>query len=554
MLKKGDNNFLTSFFQNATILFSRVIFAWHVILSDTRSFFYNNRISQDNFIKQSNKILAELGMESLDVDGECSSLSNLYIKYAIEQRKHDFFESISDVCFGQLNDTLSIQKKLYFFDDLSSFSHSYSSYLENRSCRDAFSFISRDLVELEVNITAIINKMQAHQRNLYVHITLGHAHSFVLEQSFVNDQFVYYVYDPNSLILPQAIFTSEAVANEINLVVQRAKLGALRFKYLFNEDHNVLLSFYLYTDDTPEAIINDEVIDGLYAALIKINGIKTRYVSDIIMLVDRYKQKFIARNILLNNLIVLLDKSRSIDVGFNLSTVINQIKKESENHFSSMDFKSIEIKNHTVKFFNYIENYGGVTLLHEAARMGDIQTVQMLMMYISPLEENNHDNYKTPLDCAMTAAQLPVIKMLLDHMESTNAAKNGNKKYNINYSMMSKTACYCVNMFTCSNTYDPFSKNEPHPFRDSMYSMPVLIDRYRLKFNQLTKQFNSSRFESPTLENLEKDTLLLTQRSVSIHRSLSDASFFTNKQTSNTDVHKSGRANHLVRATRSQTK
>ena len=385
--------------------------------------------------------------------------------------------------------------------------------------------------------------MQAHQRNLYTHITLGHAHSFVLEQSFINNQFVYYVYDPNSPKLPQAVFTSIAVANEINLVVQRIKLSSLRFKYLLNEDHNVLLSFYIYTDDKPEAIINDEAIDGLYSELIKINRVDNRYLADIIMLISRYKQHFIARNVLLNNVLVLLYKAKTSGINFNFSTEINQIEKEKENHISSMDFKPIERKMHTVKCFNYIQDLGGATLLHEASRMGDMQAVQMLMTHVNLLENNNHSHYKTPLDCAITEAHLPIIKMLLDHMESHNIIQNDNKKYKIDYSMISKTACDCVNMFTYSNTYDPFSKHEPHPFRDSMYSMPTLINRYRVNFDKLIKQFHNSGLRNVKSENIEKNTTLLTQKRTSITRSLSYASFFTNRKN---NVQKDEPANYLA--------
>ena len=109
--------------------------------------------------------------------------------------------------------------------------------------------------------------------------------------------------------------------------------------------------------------------------------------------------------------------------------------------------------------------------------------------------------------------------------------------------MISKTACDCVNTFTYSNTYDPFSKHEPHPFRDSMYSMPTLINRYRVNFNKLTKQFNNSELRNVTSESIEKNTTPLTQKRTSITHSLSCASFFTNRKN---NVQKDEPANYLA--------
>ncbi|MDP3706125.1 MAG: hypothetical protein Q8R24_09490 [Legionellaceae bacterium] len=425
-------------------------------------------IHQADFIRKANHILPTLEYSLLDPTGECSTLANLYIYYAFQGRQADFFSLLKLITNSSLKSISkeSGEKIEELMQELMIIKSTDGIYLASKKCSDVFSLITNDDLELLENIKKIIKKIQSVKQNVLVHITLGYLHSFVLEQRIEDDAFYYYLYDPNSCAVPKKISCLQDLIHEIRNVLEKIKFS-LGSRYFFYEDEKALFSFYIY----PEKL-NDKVISSFYCKLMDGPYKDDINIKEVLNLIDLYHANLIAKNIVLIQIIEWIKKAPR--ARFYFTEEIRAIEREMSNHLYSMSFMPVDHHKYKVECFNYVKNYGRISLLHEVARIGDIDAVKALMPY-SDLNRRSHlQTYRTPIDWSVMGSHPLILDLLL------NESKNRTNKIH-------PRDCKAIeNVVNCRSNAFNFSNTESKAMGHAIFNMFHLIQDHKVNTKPLS--------------------------------------------------------------------
>jgi hypothetical protein len=350
----------------------------------------------------------------------------------------DRIDQVRQVFFGL------VQKAYAFLKIVNRLERTHSIFHPDLTCLSAFSFISSNYEELRENISKIICKLQKQRQNRYIHVTFAYFHSFAIELVFNEDEFKCYMYEPNYYNQPSTLYNADEIARAIESSIRYIKLSVfLTFNYSFWKDHSNLISFYIYPAAKYEK--KDYLIEKIERRilacqedlranfslkseaeitltqtiktsksssvdLVKLQCISAQLVEEIGVLIDNYKKKKGVRGILLNNLSILLIKLQAeSNLNFNEEIII--IKKILKKHIFTLDFEPVKNNKHKIICYSYSRELGDSILLHEVARMGDIEATEVLLPY-SDLSLRNCSK-RTPLLTAVEGAEFSVIKVIL---------------------------------------------------------------------------------------------------------------------------------------------
>jgi hypothetical protein len=401
--------------------------------------FFRNQYDQFSFIAKAKLIYP------VNNEGICSTLTNLYIKFASENKRLEFFNKIAQVINCNLSDAKEVKQAYLFLQIVNIFERTNSIYHPNLTCLNAFSFISSNYDELNEIISMIICKLQKERQNRYIHVTFAYFHSFAIEQVFKENEFKYYIYEPNHANQPSPLYNSAEITSAIESSIRFIKFSVLlTLNYSFWKDHSNLLSFYIYPDAKYKKkdylienierriltcqkelqanfILKSEAEIANVTQIIKIckstDNVRAQLecqsvqlVEEIGILINKYKKKKAAKGILLNNLSILLTKLQA-ESNLDFSQEIEIIKKVLKKHILTLDFEPIKNNKHNIICYAYSKVLGESILLHEVARLGDIEATQALLPYSDLLLENC--SKRTPLLTAIEGAEFSVLKEIL---------------------------------------------------------------------------------------------------------------------------------------------
>jgi hypothetical protein len=512
------------------------------------SFFSRININQISLISGLNQMAKDLKEASFDETGICAALSNIYINYASQGKRDEFFKKIK-LIINRRKDSIPSKELELFFKEVEKEVHDEGIFLKNIKCQDAFSFVSNNQAQLTDNIKRIIKNFQQYNKNVYAHITLGHMHSFVLEQNIKNDKFTYVVYDPNNPDLPRILTTIDEIISELNAIIKRIQLSELALYDYLAKNKNLLFTFYvypvkqveekdelinrlqnkieyniksfhddnkydcdlifmstdeefklidlpgkaktayillgeqlLYIEKAPKsyrvmASVTDKELMALTEKLklppIKLEtGVKSKCLIECLSpeqlqvlisafsithepkqlldlhdakwCLEKYSRNKMAKGIILSNLLALP----------NLLDEEKEIKKELEKHLLSSDLLSKDYKE--VPCYSYSKGSGNVSLLHETARIGDLQAVRLLLKTSDPLLENY--SKMTPLECAMSEGSARIVNEMFSFMYTSNEQSSSN--YQLDYERFLGKAYKYLNLYSCEDPlYTAFRRN-----------------------------------------------------------------------------------------------
>lgn len=411
-----------------------------------------SNVHQAHFTQKANQILPSLEYSLLDLEGECSTLTNLYVLYASEGRQNDFFSILKTLSNHSVQSSLAGDRVKIeeFMHRLMIIKRTDGIYLSSKKCTDVFSLITNDHLELSENVKKIIKKIQSMKQSVTMHVTLGYLHSFAIDQRCENGAYYYYVYDPNSSVLPQKIFSLEELNAEIQNVLEKIKLS-LGWRYFFYEDEAALFSFYIYPENEDE-----HYLSVFYQKLVVSPYKDDECVKEILNLIDLYRSNLIARNIVLIQIAELMSKSPRIQ--FYFSEDILAIEREISEHLYALAFNPVEHHKYKVTCFGYVKDYGHISLLHEVARIGDVRAVKALMSSESSDSCSYQEIYKTPVDWAIMGSHPLILDLLL-----------GESK------IQSKTSEDISRVVNCRANAFNFSNTESKAMGHAIFSMFDLI-------------------------------------------------------------------------------
>lgn len=209
------------------------------------SFFTRNKINQAYLIPALNRISNKLSDSIFNAEGICAALCNIYIDYASQGKRDTFFQKIQEVLVHQKDLDLSKDLKVFYIE-LAEENQNDDVFLKNQKCQDAFSFVASDQAQLKEQVKQIIQNFQKYNKDVYAHVTLGHTHSFVLEQTKKNGKMTYYVYDPNNPDLPRPLTTTNEIVVELNAIINRIKFCTSSYYDYLTKNTNLLFTFYVY--------------------------------------------------------------------------------------------------------------------------------------------------------------------------------------------------------------------------------------------------------------------------------------------------------------------
>ena len=161
------------------LFLKKISFVLNLLWVNLTSNLMGSNIHQASFTHKANLILSSLEYSLLDPEGECSTLANLYISYASQDKQEEFFSILKIVTNGSLHSMPEDSRERIeeLMHRLIVIKNTDGIYLTSKKCSDVFSLITSDDLELFENMKKIIKKIQSVKQNTSVHVTLGYLHS-----------------------------------------------------------------------------------------------------------------------------------------------------------------------------------------------------------------------------------------------------------------------------------------------------------------------------------------------------------------------------------------
>jgi hypothetical protein len=384
--------------------------------------------SQARFIPAANQKINQFGVHPFDEGGICDALVNTYIKYASNDKTNLFFEllTVKDHEFSIIDAFILMIKRE---------ERNKMAWLGDRICHSAFTFLATNHRELEHHVNLIIKKIKtSSHKDCFLKMTLGHVHCVVLEQQFVNDKFIYYLYDPNNPEKPKPLSSSEEITKEIECSVKRIAFSTNPLKYYL--DSNYIINCYLYS----KSLVNDQPM-CLKKIKQRLDSFDSKSAPPELKDANYYLQRLsimsAATGVVINNLDFLFSSLRP-DIKSELAAEIKALKCEKENYLLSTQFLPTEIKKINSKCFSYIQHSGNVTLLHEMAYVGDLEAIQKIISYADHFAKDNYSIL--PVQYAINSSEYPAFKLLIKHAEKQDEKTISTQSKKLDYLALSSSA------------------------------------------------------------------------------------------------------------------